>query len=284
MNTTASVPTPDPSLEPTPAATPERGANEERPGVLRGNATLTVHTRQAQRLVRGRPATPDKPAIIGLLGFANLLRAIWHGARANDPYADGWLLRIHAALEHTHSQIAETRATLVLDETGPITVAPASSVKPVRVPLQFSNAYAFRGAWLLAAYDGLVCAVLTARHVGVLPRDEAEQILHHGGRRARRALSSPLGYRLLGVTRRDIEQGTARAVQAREAMGELPPDVLQGTRRAPHAPTVAAPLSSGVEHLSLQPLARAQGSGNRDAGTAHAGSAQGVADDARASE
>ena len=283
MNTSASVPTPDPSFDSAPVR-PEPGATEERPGVLRGKATLTVHTRQAQRLVRGRSATADKPAIIGLLGFANLLRGIWHGARADDPYADGWLLRIHAALEHGQAQLAEARATLVLDEHGPLAVSPASSVKPVRVPLQFSNAYAFRGAWLLAAYDALVCAVLTARHVGVLPRDEAQQRLQHGGRCARRVFSSPLGYRLTGVTRRDVEQGTARALQAREAMGELPPDVLQGMRRAPHAPTLAAPLSTGTEHLSLEPLALAQRPARPEKATPPSGCDPVVADDASASE
>ena len=67
-----------------PAESGDRPArNEERPGVLRGGATLTLQTRQAQRLVKGRGYTAEKPAITGLIGFANLLRSIWHGARAD---------------------------------------------------------------------------------------------------------------------------------------------------------------------------------------------------------
>jgi hypothetical protein len=61
---------------------------DERPGVLCGGAVLTLQTRQAQRLVKGRGYSADKPAIIGLIGFANLVRSVWHGARADDPYAD----------------------------------------------------------------------------------------------------------------------------------------------------------------------------------------------------
>ena len=61
--------------------------------------TLTLETRQAQRMVKGRPGTADKPAIMGLIGFANRLRVIWHGARADDPYADWWLVKVHDALD-----------------------------------------------------------------------------------------------------------------------------------------------------------------------------------------
>jgi hypothetical protein len=71
-------------------------------------------------------------------------------------------------------------------------------------------------AGLIGRFDTLACKVLGARHVGLLGRDEAEKTLHQGGRRVRRAL------------------------QAGEAMGEIPDEVLSGTRRAPHAPTVAS--------------------------------------------
>ena len=221
MSTAASLPEFEAFPEPTPAARHDRGADVERPGVLRGNATLTVHTRQAQRLVRGRAARADKPAIIGLIGFATVLRNLWHGARADDPYADWWLLRVHEALNGAQAQMTAARTALGLEDPSPITLGPATSVKPVRIPLAFSNAYAFRGAWLLATYDALVCAVLTARHVGVLTREEAEWALHQAGRCARRAFSSPFGYSLMGVTRRDVEQCTVRAQQAQALMGAL---------------------------------------------------------------
>ena len=58
------------------------------PGPRQGQAWLTLQTRHAQRLLRGRPAGAGKPAIIGLFGFAERLRGIWQGARLDDPYAD----------------------------------------------------------------------------------------------------------------------------------------------------------------------------------------------------
>jgi len=202
---------------------------------------LTLQTRQAQRLVKGRGYSAEKPAIIGLIGFANLVRSVWHGARADDPYADWWMLKIHDALEQAEHELSIMARTIAsrFEGMGTLEVASPASVKPARVSLNFSNPYAFRAAHLVGVFDALVCKVLSARHVGLVARDEAERILHQGGRVVRRVLQRPVGYRFMGVTRRDVEQGTAKALQAREAMGTMPSDVLEGARRAPHAPVVA---------------------------------------------
>ena len=105
-------------------------------------------------------------------------------------------------------------------------------MQPTRVKLQFANPYAYRGAQLLAVYDGLVRRVLSAQHVGLVDREEAERSLNQGARPLRRAFGSALGYRFLGVTRAEIEQQTAKAKQAAESMGELPPEILSGALRA----------------------------------------------------
>lgn len=216
---------------------------EERPGVLRGGAVLTLQTRQAQRLVRGRGYSADKPAIVGLIGFANLVRSVWLGARADDPYADWWMLKIHDALEQAERALSSMERAIVgkLQGMGALEVTLPTSTKPARVSLNFSNPYAFHAARVIGAFDALVCKVLSARHVGLLARDEAEGLLHQGGRVVRRVLQSPVGYRFLGVTRREVAQGTAKALQAIEVMGEVPGDVLTGNRRAPHAPAVVNP-------------------------------------------
>ena len=44
---------------------------DTRPGALRGQAWLTLQTRHAGRLIKGRPGSADKQPITGLLGFAN---------------------------------------------------------------------------------------------------------------------------------------------------------------------------------------------------------------------
>lgn len=237
---------------PLPADLP---SGENQPGALRGVVTLRLETRQAQRLVKGRPGSPDKPAIIGLIGFANLLRSIWHGARADDPYAHWWLVKVHRALEEADEALKASLGTIqnILSASDAIRATPGASIRPVHTPLRFSNPYAYRGARLLAEYDQLVRATLTAQHIGLLPRDDAEPVLALGGRQLRRAFLSPMGYRLTGTTREDVFQGTARHAQARASMGEVPPDVLSGELRAPHAPVRPMPSSPALQHLSLQP-------------------------------
>jgi integrating conjugative element protein (TIGR03761 family) len=230
-----------------PAAQPDA-----RPGVLRGGAVLTLQTRQAQRLVKGRGYSADKPAIIGLIGFANLVRSVWHGARADDPYADWWMLKIHAALDEAEQELASLARAIAgrLEDGGALEVTVPASIKPARVSLNFSNPYAFRAARVIGLFDAVVCKLLSARHVGLLARNDAEAMLHQGGRVVRRVLQSPVGYRFLGVTRRDLEQGTAKALQAVESMGEVPEDVVTGSHRAPHAPTL---LSQPRENLISDP-------------------------------
>ena len=71
------------------------------------------------------------------------------------------------------------------------------------MPLRFSHAYAFRGAYLVAGLDEVARALLTARHVGLVSRSESERELAEATRVVRRAFTSPTGYRFLGITRAD---------------------------------------------------------------------------------
>ena len=213
-------------------------ARDDQPGTLRGVVTLTLDTRQAQRLVKGRASAADKPAIIGLIGFAKGLNALWHGARADDPYADAWLIKVHEALTAADSALNDSLAKwqIRLTTIEAIHVTPSRSVRPVRIPLRFSNPYSYRGAQLIAVYDRLVRTALTAQHVGMLSRGDCEPVLAACGRSLRRAFLSPTGYYPMGITRDEVLRSTARAVQAQARMGELPAAIVNGVKRAPLAP------------------------------------------------
>ena len=175
-----------------------RGDNSPRPpadhpGALRNETWLTLQTRQAQRLVHGRHAADDKAAIIGLTRFSALVRQIWTGARADDPYADWWLLRIHDALEQSKRDVEAVQRLVDtrLSSVSGVDIGIACSLEPVRVPLQFSHAYAFRGAYLIAAFDDAVRGLLTARHVGLMNRDQSERQIADAARAVRRAFIVP---------------------------------------------------------------------------------------------
>ena len=226
------------------------------PGALRGQAWLTVQTRQAQRLIRGRNGNAVKPAIIGLVGFADRLREIWQAARNDDPYADWWLVKVHEALERVRDLVKNEQAALdaQLDQLTALEVVVAESMKPFRIALQFANPYAYRGAQLIAEYDRFVRTLLTAHHVGVLTGAAMEGLLNTCARKIRGAFAVPQGYHFLNVDRAALQQGTANASRASQLMGEVPEDVLNGARQAPLAPRKVRFPEEAAKHIRLRPV------------------------------
>ena len=113
------------------------------PGVLRGEVWLTVQCHHAQRLILGRAASIDKPAIIGLVGFADRLRVIWNAARADDPYADWWLIKIDEALERARLRIKTEQAALdeCIEQCSTLQIKVVTTSKPYRLALNFANPY-----------------------------------------------------------------------------------------------------------------------------------------------
>jgi integrating conjugative element protein (TIGR03761 family) len=221
---------------------PGRGTvpTKEQPGTLRGSASLPIETRQAQRLVYGRRESAEQPAIVGLVRFALLMKRLWLSAMLDDPYADWFLIRVLEALDSGRQAIGDRRRELdaLLANAAGVQIEVARSLKPVSVPLQFATPYGYMGAYLIADFDALARRVLTARHVGLLAREEAERLLQRGGRPIRHAFCLPLRWTHCAIDRDDVRQHTQRAQAARLAMGELPQDVLEGTRRAAHAPAI----------------------------------------------
>ena len=220
--------------------------NTEKLGPLRGQVWLTLQTNQARRLIRGRNGTKGRSPIIGLGLFAERLRLIWQASRNDDPYADWWLIKVNEAIEDRQALFQRLQQDLDerLTQMGSIEVAVAVSERPYRMPLQFANPYAYQAARLISTYDALVCAALTASHIGVLDRASRDHVIELGARKIRGLFMIPQGYRFLRIERSDIQKGNEKSTQAVQLMGTVPDDVLNGERRAPMAPTQRH-LSSG---------------------------------------
>lgn len=240
-------------------------------GALRGQTWLTVQTRQAQRLIRGRNGAEDKPAIIGLVGFADRLRLIWQAARDDDPYADWWLIKVHEALDHVRRYLRRCQEGLdaQLARMSAMEVTVAESLRPYRIRLQFANPYAYQGALLIAEYDTLVRTVLTCRHIGQLDDDAAQAIIHLCARKIRGIFVVPQGYRLLGIDRKCLQRRSGQDSRASSLMGALPANVLSGEQRAPFVPRKAPFPKETHRPLELEPLPPSPGTGclankNRD--------------------
>ena len=210
----------------------------DSPGALHGQIWLTVQTHQAQQLIHGRNKTTDKPAIIGLVGFADRLRVIWQAARDDDPYADWWLIKIHTALAQTRQYLNQRQEGLdnLLLKTKGLEVSVAESMRPYRIQLKFANPYAYQGAQMIAAYDKLVRTTLTCRHVGQLDDQPANTSVIQGAHRVRSTFSVPQGYRSLGVDRSNLQKTGNFDPRASRLMGDIPEEVLNGDHRAPITP------------------------------------------------
>ena len=234
--------------------------DQRGPGVLRGQVWLTIQTRQAQQLVRGRNGTAEKPAITGLVGFANQLRVIWQAARNDDPYADWWLIKIHEMLDSVRQLINKRQTELgaQLDQMMAMEVVVAASSRPYRVPLRFANPYAYRGAQLIAEYDTLVRTVLTGTHIGLFDRETSDGALKLCTRKIRGAFALPQSYRFLGIDREAARKGTGKVTQAVEVMGVVPDDIMSGKRRAPLVPRNVQFPKGAANHVGLTPISRSQ--------------------------
>ena len=233
------------ATNPAPIDIPNEGApaEAETPGALHGNVWLTIQSWHAQRLISGRGAAPGKPAITGLVGFADRLRVIWSAACLDDPYADWWLIKLDAALERTRRRIERERETLDARLTAHATlrIEVATTDKPHRVRLQFTNPYAYGGAHVVAEFDTTARTILTARHVGLITAADAEASLRGCSGAIRTLFAVPEGYRVFRVDRAAVKRRDPAAKTAAERMGELPADVLSGERLAALAPRRAAP-------------------------------------------
>ncbi len=202
-------------------------------GRMRGEVSLTVHSRYAKSLIRGRPASSGKPAIIGLLGFAHRLRVIWQAARRDDPYADWWLIRLDVALEQAQEKFRDEQIALEMqwESWSTLQIAVAESQQPSTVSLRFSNPYAYRAAELVGEFDLAARMLLTSRHVGLVCDQSTQEILNDCSAALRRLFTMSLGYRRLGIDRSSLRSDVCVRERARSSMGQLPVDILVGERR-----------------------------------------------------
>lgn len=218
----------------------QKQVNSSKPtlGVLRGRVTLKIQTRQAFRLIHGRRGEKGVPPILGLLGFAEKLKTVWNGAKADDPYAHWWLWEVEQALKQTRNRIRQTHESLIRQRERhcALEISEAISMDPEKIVLQFANPYAFIGAQMVAEYDRLICCQRTLVHIGLVLTAEQEQQIGTCERRIRATFLVPQRYRCLGIDKKAIEECTLQAQQAQKQMGEISEAILTGQRRATLAP------------------------------------------------
>ena len=211
---------------------------------MRNQARLEIQTRQAQFLLDGRTGPRG---IIGLLQFARRLGDICQAAQRDDPYADWMLLQVEESIDAAKAFIQEKNiaAGKALNGLGAMKIELARTQEPAMVDLVFGTPYGFMGAYLLSDYDELARTVLTAQHCAVFDRQRASELIRACGNAVRRVYQLPAAWRRTDITRDDVRQGTAAAINAVQLMGALPGEVLAMNRRARFAPRLARARDGG---------------------------------------
>lgn len=229
-------------------------APSEQPGGLRSETSMTLQTRQAQKIVLGRKRSKGVEPIVGLLDFGRRLKLIWLSAEADDPYADWYLIKTEEALNETRLLVQEKSQWLnnVLDDMDNFNIQIATSLNPVHIPIYFQNPYGYMGAYLVSDYDALARSVFTVRHIGLIDRKTSESMLNSAGKAIRRTFNLAAQWKFTGIVRDDLLQQNQAAQRAVELFGDCPDEVLSKVKRAKMAPIIKSkPKLRTAETVSI---------------------------------
>lgn len=211
-------------------------------GSLRSAMSLTLHTHHASRIWHGRAAADGRASIVGLNGYVSVMNKMKRGAEQDDPYSDWWMLRIEEKLEQTKSALQTLREQVDQALAGvptALSLGENLNVQPVKLPLFVNAQLGFAAVYLLADYDDIARKLILAHHTALIDRSTLERWLNEGAHALRSLFSLAQQFRYSGTTRNDFAAKNAAARAALEKYGELPQDVLEGTRRSRFAPPIA---------------------------------------------
>jgi integrating conjugative element protein (TIGR03761 family) len=225
-------------------------------GSLRSAMSLTLHTHHASRIWHGRAAAEGRPGIVGLNGYIAQMNKMRRGSEQDDPYSDFWMLRIEDKLDQTKATLQSLREQV---DQALASVPPALSlgenlnVQPVKLPLFVNAQLGFAAVYLLADYDDIARKLILAHHTALIDRSTLERWLNEGAHIRCAACSrwpSSTAIRAAHATTSPSKNAAARA--ALEKFGELPQDVLEGTRRSKFAPPI---VRRGLQQRGDDPAA-----------------------------
>lgn len=208
-------------------------------GALRSAMSLTLHTHHASRIWHGRAPAEGRPGIIGLNGFVSIMNKMKRGAEQDDPYSDWWMLRIEEKLAQTKTSLQTLREQVdqaLADVPPALSLGDNLNVQPVKLPLFINAQLGFMAVYLLADYDDLARRLILAHHTALIDRRTLERWLNDGAHALRSLFSLAQQYKYSGAKRDDFAANNAVARLAREKLGELPQEVLEGRLRSRFAP------------------------------------------------
>lgn len=219
-------------------------------GSLRSTITMTLHTHHAARLWQGRAAREGVHAIMGMAGYISTTNLMKQASANDDPYADYAMLQLEEKLEQAKLGMDELSQKMEqLRERLPqqIDIGDNLNIQPVTLPLFIGSQLGFMATYLLTDYDTVVRHALLAHHTALLGRRDMETCIDGGAHYLRSLFGVAQRFKLAGITRGDIAANNPRAREVIERLGELPQDVLEGTRRPQFAPPIVQRSAAAIE-------------------------------------
>ncbi len=209
---------------------------------LKSETKITFRSHQIINMVKGRKKAAGVEPITGLITFGGLVRQVFQQAKADNPYADFYLLmceeRIQAVREFIQRETVEIDAKLMSNKFLQFNEVHVDD--PFILDASFATPYAYQVAYLMLAADDLICKLLQATHVAMIPKSESGDKIRGVSKRLRGLFASFNSWKLVVVTRDDMKLGNKRAERAIETFGsmKLPEAVLSGELRGDYAPDI----------------------------------------------
>jgi integrating conjugative element protein (TIGR03761 family) len=196
-----------------------------QPGPVISKATIQLHTRIAVDLFHGQK---------GFTWFAANLNKLWDLSLQDDPYADYRLILIEEQLPLVSQYLAQ-KAEDVEERLGALAcvgIQPVSyqSVRPVDAPLAFRATQAAAAVLQLAALDRLAQKALMAKHFGLLNESDWQNLVGACAK-ALRDFFAVSEHHATGAGRGDFASKNARALDVLERLGEIPVEIMEGSKR-----------------------------------------------------
>lgn len=212
-------------------------------GVLRSQMTLQIHTKRVSRLWYGRKKQGDIPGIIGLTGFIAITNRINIGSRQDDPYSDWWMLKIEDKIDEVKRQLETLKEyvdQVFVSVPSSFSLTENINMQPATLPVYAGSHLGYLAIFILASYDEIVRKALLACHIGLMYRSTFDSWLEEGDHLLRSLFSLVQQYHYTGITRKDLIESNAKAIAAIEQFGEVPADILNGTKRSRFTPPLRA--------------------------------------------
>lgn len=163
---------------------------------------------------------------MGLVQFASRTTVLWRAYKADDPYAELYILKLYEAIEKTKEELKTYETNLETQMKGlrGFKFEIYKNPKPLEQTLQFATPYAYMGAMLVEQVDYLYRQLYTLQRLGMVPKDDISAKLLIRGIRNMFELTREWQY--TGVTRKDILEKNENAQKAQALLGEIPAPIL----------------------------------------------------------